>query len=162
MGAMLDNLGYEGSHLQRAAQDVGQVGHNLTRLLDVAGVFKGAPLERKVQAALEDLYDVLDELPRVAADSTLLYEHQPLVFPVPERDMRAWWTSDGRRAGVLVAGRQAARLASASRVVPAATFTRYYRPLAASQYLRLLEDAVVTDPPARAGRYRRSAVLVGS
>jgi hypothetical protein len=133
----------------------------MNQLLDIGEIPDDSPLDRKVQAALEGLYEAVHEVRRSSREGARLAERGPLVFPVRGRDMRFWRTSDGRKASTLIGGRQASRIASASKVLANPALTRY-RAMTASQYLRALEEAVITDdaPARHSGGYERVRVLV--
>src|SRR4051812_26795684 len=81
-------------------------------LLDVAKIPDRSPLDRKVQAALNQLHEAMYDLPKLARDSTAL-DSRVLVYPVKGRDMREWFTSDRRpnrrQALCLLKGRRASR-----------------------------------------------------
>jgi hypothetical protein len=146
------------SLIAKAHEDLDQLNSTMTHVLDVGDIPDGSDLDRKVQAALETLYTALHDVKGTRHASLL--EKGPLIFPVKGRDMRFWRMSDGRRASVLFQGRQASRLASASRVLPNPSMRRF-RAMTASQYLKELENAVITDAaPARSPGYERVRILV--
>jgi hypothetical protein len=116
----------------------------MTHLLDIGEIGDDSTLDRKVQSALDNLYEVVHEIKKVSRQQERLAERGPLVFPMRGRDMRYWRLSDGRKAEKLLSGRQASRIASASKVMASPGMNRY-RVMTASQYLKALEDAVITE-----------------
>lgn len=131
----------------------------LGELLDVANIPDNSPLDRKVQAALDNLYEALHEIPDHTRDAAVLKESGPLVYPVKGQDMRSWRTSDARRASALLQGRRSSRVASASQVMASPNLDRY-RPMTASQYLKAFDEAVITDySPVDANGYDKVRVL---
>jgi hypothetical protein len=127
--------------------------------LDVADVPEGSEADRKIQAALDSLYEALTILPREAKHASRLKESSLLVFPHPKRDMRFWRMSDGRRASSLLRGKRAQRVASAVKVAPALESVGL-RPMTIRSYLKAFDNAIVTDGNTRSVGYRRSRVLM--
>src|SRR6516162_1486450 len=95
------------SVVARAASALSAANEEMTHLLDVGEVPDGSPLDRKVQAALTNLYDALESIKTSSRRQAELTERGPLVFPVRNRDMRYWRMEDGRMAFALLSRRQA-------------------------------------------------------
>jgi hypothetical protein len=130
--------------LGRTLAALDQADSMLTHLMDIGGVPDNSPVDREIQAALVTLYGAVRAIKAKSRRQAQLTEEGPLVFPVRGRDMRFWKMSDGRVASALLPRRKASRYASA-RTVKAGTSVQEYRVMTASQYLKALEDAVITD-----------------
>jgi hypothetical protein len=131
----------------------------MVNLMDVGGIPDDSPLDKRIQAAMDELYETLHEIKRTSRRESRLTESGPLVFPLRGRDMRFWRTSDGRKAQSLLSDRQASRIASARKVMANPALSRY-RAMTASQYLQALEEAVITDHRPENNGYKRVSVLV--
>jgi len=132
----------------------------MTHLMDIGEIGDDSPLDRKVQAALEDLYQAVHDIKNASRRHARLMERGPLVFPLRGRDMRFWRMSDGRKASTLLSDHQASRFASAKKVRANPSLSRY-RVMTASQYLQALEDAVIEEHGPESTRgYERVRVLV--
>jgi hypothetical protein len=118
--------------------------------MDIGEIGDDSPLDRKVQAALEDLYQAVHDIKKASRKQASLMERGPLVFPMRGRDMRFWRMSDGRRASTLLSDYQTSRFASARKVRANPSLNRY-RVMTASQYLQALEDAIIEERGPRVG-----------
>jgi hypothetical protein len=112
-------------------------------LMDVAKVPGNSPLDNKIQAAMNQLYEAIYDLPKVAGNVAAL-RSRVVVYPVAGRDMRYWFTSDRRRAQSLLGHRRASRVASAAKVEPPSEM-QPWRPITARQYLKLFDESIVTE-----------------
>jgi hypothetical protein len=131
----------------------------LTHLMDIGEIGDDSQLDRKVQAALEDLYQAVHEIKEVSRKQSRLAERGPLVFPIRGRDMRFWRMSDGRKASTLLTEHEASRFASAKKVRANPSLHRY-RVMTARQYLEALENAVIEEHgPESTQGYERVHVL---
>jgi hypothetical protein len=130
--------------LARTLTALDQADSMLTHLMDIGEIPDNSPIDREVQAALVTLYGAVRSIRRTSRRQAQLKEEGPLIFPVRGRDMRFWKTSDGRVASSLLPRRKASRYASA-RTVKAGTSLQRYRVMTASQYLKALENAEITD-----------------
>lgn len=128
----------------------------MTHLIDIGEIDEKSPLDRKVHAALEDLYEAVHEINRTTRFKSRLREKGPLVFPVRGWDMRRWNTSDGYKGVALfpLLRRPAytTRLLIAKSVHVGPSFLDRYRVLTTRQYLEALKDAVIE---------RRQTALLG-
>jgi hypothetical protein len=127
-------------------------------LCDVLRVPDGSPVDTKIQGALDQLFEALYDLPQ-AVDPDLLDSRGPLVYPIPGRDMRFWWTSDRVRASTLLKGERATRIYAAVRVTPPEG-EESTRALTVRQYLELFDRSIVTERNAFPRGYENYRVLV--
>lgn len=148
------------SIIARAVSALNAANEEMTHLLDVGEIPDDSPLDRKVQSALNNLYDALNSIKTISQRRAQLTERGPLVFPIRGRDMRYWRMSDGRRASTLLSDHQASRFASAKKVKANPSLNRY-RVMTASQYLKALENAVIEEQGPESTRgYERVRVWV--
>jgi hypothetical protein len=146
--------------LARVVAALDHANEEMTNLMDLGEIPDDSPLDRKVQAALEHLFEAVHEIKKVSRKQARLLERGPLVFPIRGRDMRFWRMSDGRKASTLLSERQASRFASAKTVGANPSLNRY-RVMTASQYLQALEDAVIEEHGSEiTGGYERACVVV--
>lgn len=132
----------------------------MTNLMDIGEIGDDSQLDRRVHAALEELYQAVHDIKEVSLKRSRLAERGPLVFPVRGRDMRFWRMSDGRKASTLLSEHEVSRFASAKKVRANPSLHRY-RVMTARQYLEALEDAVVEEHgPESTQGYERVRVLV--
>ncbi len=116
----------------------------MTHLMDIGEIADDSPLDRKVHAALEDLYQAVHDIRNASRRRDRLMERGHLVFPMRGQDMRAWGMSNGEQASTLLSKHQASRFAPAKKVMANPSLNRY-RVMTASQYLQALEDAVIEE-----------------
>ena len=146
--------------LARALAALDKADSELTHLLDIGEIPDDSPVDREIQAALVTLYGAVREIKAKSRRQAQLLEEGPLVFPIRNRDMRFWKTSDGRVASVLLSQHQASRYASAKKV-RASTTLQKYRVMTASQYLKELENAVIEeDVPKSPRNYQRDRFMI--
>lgn len=149
-----------------ARRTLAELNGKMRDLMDVAKIPDGAPLDREIQGALNRLYAAFYKLPGEARDASAL-RSPILIYPVRGRDMRDWFTSDQRpsrsRAAYLLRTRRASRVAS--RIASAARVELLpedhpFRPITASQFIDLLDNAVVTDGLHSNGGYEPSRSFI--
>jgi hypothetical protein len=146
--------------MSRAISALDTATTEMTHLMDIGEIGDDSPVDRKVQAALENLYEAVHEIRKMSQRQARLMERGPLVFPMRGRDMRFWRMSDGRKASALLSHDKASRFASAKKV-RASTSLQKYRVMTASQYLQALENAVIEEHGPESTRgYERVRVLV--
>ncbi len=125
-----------------ARKALSELNSKMRDMMDIAKIPDGGLLDRRIQGALSELYEAIHD-PRIARNASLR-KSRVKVYPVAGRDMRFWFTSDGRRAQSLLTGRRASRVASAARVTPLPE-DQPSRPITARQYIKLFDDAIVTE-----------------
>lgn len=146
--------------MARAISALDLATEEMTHLMDIGEIGDDSPLDRKVQASLETLYQAVHEIKRKSRRHDRISERGPLVFPIRGRDMRFWKMSNGRKASTLLSDHQASRFASAKKVRANPSLSQY-RVMTASQYLKALEDAVIEERGPESTRgYERVRVLV--
>jgi ketosteroid isomerase-like protein len=137
------------SVLTKTRASVRRARQMVTASLDLAEVPDGHPVETKVTSAFIQLEEALNKLPRAARNASALHDEDG-VFVIPGSDMRDWPTFSGRSASevLMPQSRLARRIASHERgTVLAGREVSSRRVIAASDYLRALEDAVPVATP---------------
>lgn len=105
------------SQLDRTRTAATALNQEIHNLFDVGDVPETSGVARQIEAALNTIYNSLETLSTEARYAEAMSSPGPIVYVVPEKDMRNWPTGDGRRAGthpeiIAQGSRQAARMNS--------------------------------------------------
>lgn len=125
------------NHIDAVRKAANELNDRLSDLMDLAQIPDNSETELRVEAALANVYDAIEEIPRKARNASAIKETGPLIYPNPNAPMGNWKTSTGKSAAALFPGRRASVLK--------ATVPPPRRVMTASQYQKALEIAQSTN-----------------
>ena len=130
------------THLDRARAAADQLGSHLTDVMDLAGVPDGSVSERQASKALADIYNVLDNIPREGRTASYVFEEGPMFYVNPQKDIREWNTSSGKKASGV--NPRTAALSKTKKVTATGPILSR-RVISASLYGSLIEEALLAE-----------------
>lgn len=130
------------NHMERARQAADTLNSQLSDLLDLADVPEGSKPEVTATRAMGDIYDVLAMIPRQGRTASFVFDEGPMIYVNPDRDIREWPTSNGRKAS---ANNPRTAALSKTRKVIARGPILSRRVITAGLYAELVEESLVDE-----------------